>query len=290
MTTIRKIAVIGATGMLGKPVTRAPLDSGYAVTALVRDLTKAQAELPAGIALIKGDIRNLGDVAALLRGQDALYLNLNLRLSDPASAWHPEREGLDTILPAAREAGIQRIGLISSVVKNYQGMNGFHWWVFDMKQQAVERIKASGIPYTIFYPSTFMENFETTYRRGRRILLAGRSKHPMYFIAGDDYGRQVARSFQLAACANKDYVVQGPDAFTADEAAAVYIRHHRREKLVITRSPHAVLKFLGRFSHTIDYGQHIIEALNEYPEKFEASETWETLGKPVVTLPHFAAR
>jgi nucleoside-diphosphate-sugar epimerase len=36
MNPIRKIAIIGATGMLGIPVTAALLDAGFAVTALSR--------------------------------------------------------------------------------------------------------------------------------------------------------------------------------------------------------------------------------------------------------------
>ncbi len=34
--------------------------------------------------------------------------------------------------------------------------------------------------------------------------------------------------------------------------------------------------------------EHIIEALNNYPEKFEAQSTWNELGKPSITLKDFA--
>jgi len=162
--------------------------------------------------------------------------------------------------------------------------------VFDLKNEAVSLVRNSGIPYTIFYPSTFMENFMSTYRAGNRVLLAGKSEHKMYFISGEDYGRQVARSFQVLKTENKEYVVQGLEGFTADEAAEEFRKHHTSEKLTISKAPLGLLKLLGTFSQKINYGAHIIEALNKYPEKFESEKTWEELGKPVVTLKAFAKK
>jgi len=284
-----KIAIIGATGMLGQPVAK-ELAKAFDVTALVRDEAKAKSVLPGSIRLVKGDLKNPADLSALLKGQDALYINLNLDRGSRKKDFQSEREGLDIILQAARAASIRRIAFISSVVMNYQGMDGFNWWVFELKHNAVKKIRESGIPYTIFYPSTFMENFETTYRQGNKILLAGQSLHKMYFIAGQDYGRQVARSFQILKDQNKEYVIQGTEGFTAGEAAEEYVRHYSKEKLVLSRAPLGLLKILGMFSASIDYGYHIITALNKYPEKFEALPVWEELGKPEITLKQFAQR
>lgn len=284
---IRKIAFIGATGMLGQPVARELAYSGFDVTALVRSETKAQ-YLPAAVHTIKGNIRNTSDLDRLFAGQDAVYISLNLNLSHGKKAYHAEREGLEGILAAAKKHRLKRIGFVSSLVMNYQGMDGFDWWVFDMKRQAVDKVKASGIPYTIFYPSTFMENFDTTYRRGQKILLAGTSLHKMYFIAGEDFGKQVSRSFQILEDENREYAIQGPEGFTADEAAKEYIRYYKKDKLKISRAPLMLLKFLGKFSTRINYGYHIVTALNNYPEKFESEKSWEELGKPSVTLKLYA--
>ncbi|HEY9047634.1 MAG TPA: NmrA family NAD(P)-binding protein [Ohtaekwangia sp.] len=288
MSTIKKIAFIGATGMIGKPVALALHRAGYEITVLARDSTKARTIFPEDIHIQQGDIKHIADLQKLFKGQDAIYINLNLNLNDGAGAWHSEREGLDNILAAAKEFSIKRIAMTSSVVKNYQGMNGFKWWVFDLKQQAIEKIKASGIPYTIFYPSTFMENFISTYRRGNKILLAGTSHHKMYFIAGSDFGKQVGRALELPETENKEYIIQGPEGFTADEAAEVFIKHAPDTTLKISRAPLGLLKFIGMFSNSVNYGHKIIYALNNYPEKFESTETWNLLGKPTVTLTDYA--
>jgi uncharacterized protein YbjT (DUF2867 family) len=245
--------------------------------------------LPAGIRYCTGDLRNVHDVDCALKDQEGIYLNLNLNLADGKHAWHAEREGIDNILAAAQKNNIKRIAIISSFVMNYQGMNGFHWWVFDLKKEALDKVRASGIPYTIFYPSTFMENFVITYRKGNRILLAGTSHHKMYFIAGKDYGRWVARSFEILKKENKEYIVQGPEGYTADEAAKIFIKNYTHEKLTISRAPLALLKFIGIFSNTVNYGYNIIVALNNYPEKFAAEETWDALGSPATTLADYAS-
>jgi len=40
----------------------------------------------------------------------------------------------------------------------------------------------------------------------------------------------------------------------------------------------------------MNYGYHILEALNNYPEKMEAETTWQQLGKPKITLGEFSKR
>jgi uncharacterized protein YbjT (DUF2867 family) len=287
---IQKIAFIGATGLLGNPVATELVRSGFAVTALVRDESKAKQLLPSSVNLISGDVQNMSSLQKLMSGQDALYLNLNVKPNEGPKDFHTETDGLKNIIGVARSAGISRIAFISSLVMRYQGMNNFHWWVFDIKHKAVRLIQESGIPYSIFYPSTFMENFETNYRRGKKILLAGRSEHKMYFISVSDYAKQVARSFQVLRDENRDYVVQGLEGFTADEAAREYFAHYKKEKLRISKAPLSLISFFGKFNRTPHYLSHIIEAINRFPETFEAENTWAELGRPEITLRDFAAR
>lgn len=285
---IQSIAFIGATGMLGKPVAKALSRSGFKVTALVRDEQKAKQHLLPEIQIMRGDIRNEDILNHFLAGKDAVYINLNLEPSEKRNDYHAETDGIKSILTVAKRSGIKRIAMISSLVKNYQGMNNFNWWVFDIKEEAIRLVKTSGIPYTLFYPSAFIENFAGNYRQGNRILLSGTSRCKMHFISAEDYGNQVARSFQLLTTESRDYAVQGPEAFTADEAAVEFIKHYKKEKLTIARAPLGLLKILGLFSARMDYASHIIEALNNYPEKFEAENTWSELGKPTTTIRQFA--
>ena len=287
---MKRIAIIGATGMLGQPVAKAFIDAGFDVTLFVRALPKARQVFGNSVKLVEGDLQDTASLKQLLEGQEGLYLNLSVKQTSSQTQFQPEREGLDNILQLAKQAGLKRIGYLSSLAHLYQGQNGFSWWVFDIKKEAVEKIKNSGIAYTIFYPSTFMESFDKgAYRLGNSIALAGTSKHKMFLIAGSDYGKQVVNAFQLNN-GNQDYVVQGPEGFTADEAASFYVENYKRNKVKIKKAPMGMLRFLGQFSNKFSYGANIVEALNNYPEKFEAARTWQELGTPQTTFMEYIRR
>ena len=288
---MKSITVFGATGMLGKPVVKELVGAGFEIAALVRDARRAGRELPAQVKLIEGDLSDRAEIERALDGADGLYLNLSVKPETRPDDFQPERDGLRSILEAARASGAARVAYCSSLVQRYQGMNGFHWWSFDIKRQAIETIKQSGVPYTIFYPSSFMENFDKGgYKQGTKMQLAGESKQRMWFIAGEDYGRQVARAFRLPEAANREYDVQGLEGYTADEAVEIFVEHYAKEKLTISKTPMFVLKAAGLFSRSLGNTAKIIEALNNYPERFNAETTWAELGKPTVTLTEYARR
>ena len=284
---MKKILVVGSTGMLGKPVTRELYRASFDLTLLARDMSKTRKIFP-NAKIIQGDVLDKITLLEAMKGQEEIYLNLNTPQAAKPTDKLPEREGMDNIIEAARETGIKRIAFLSSLVKNYNGMNGFTWWVFDIKQAAVDKLKASGIPYTIYYASSFMENLVHSMLKKKRIMLAGKSNAPMWFIAGQDYGRQVAWAFAKTGQGNKEYAVQGMEAFTWDEAAKTFIRYYTRENLKIMKGPSVLIKLLGKVNAEMAYVYMITKALNNYPEKFESGSTWEELGTPMITLEAYA--
>lgn len=69
----RKVAILGASGQLGKPTVEALLKAGvHAVTAIQR--TDATSTLPDGVAVKKGNLEDEEFLASALQGQDVLVL------------------------------------------------------------------------------------------------------------------------------------------------------------------------------------------------------------------------
>ncbi len=287
---IKKVGIIGGTGMLGKPVVNALLTSGFEVFAMVRDIIQAKISLPIGVHLIVGDLKNPADIDNFLSQVEVVHLNLSVLHNETQTDFHTEEQGLKILLEIAKRKKIKRISYLSSLVMNYQGSNGFNWWVFNLKLNAFKEFKNSGILYTVFYPSSFMDNFLNIQKLGNKIQLAGHSRFKMFYISGEDYGRQVAKSFKVLSEENRDYPVQGLTPYNADEAAKLFVKFYKKENLRIQKAPLFLLKFLGKFNLKFLYASKIIEALNNYPEKFQAELTWRELGKPVLTLEEFAAR
>jgi uncharacterized protein YbjT (DUF2867 family) len=283
VNAIRKIAIIGATGMLGIPVTVALLDAGFAVTALSRKPDEARRVLPAATQIVAADARDEASLTRGLAGQDALYLNLSIAPTERQDDFHTEQQGLEHILSAARSAGIKRIGYVSAMIHDSPS----RWWVLDVWRSAIARIKGSGIPYTIFYPTNFMETLPQRHMLGSVFMMTGWSRNPNYWIAGKDFGRQVARSFAIPEAANREYAVQGPEPMTYNEAA----RRYARAAAVTPRRLTLPLFFIdiaGIVSPSMRFNGRIMRTVLRYPERFEAEDTWRDLGAPSTTIEEFA--
>jgi uncharacterized protein YbjT (DUF2867 family) len=278
--------MLGATGMLGRPVARGLVRHGFDLAAMSRN--PGSLDGLDGLTPVRGDVFDQESLRRAFEGREIVYLNL--RGGDRPSDPQPETDGLRNVVAAANATGVRRIAMISSLVQNYQGMNGFQWWAFDRKREAVGILKDCGLEWTIFCPSSFMDNFLESYRDGDKVLLVGKGKHPQWFIAGDDYASQVARSFVMESAAGAEYPVQGPEPLLTEDAAAIFVRNSPNRNLRISRIPLWPLRLAGVFSRKSADLWSIIEALNEYPETFEAEATWSELGRPQTTMEDFARR
>ena len=271
--------------MLGKPVAKELINAGFDVTLLARDTNKMQQLFPQS-NIIEGDVFDIESLKKAFAGHDIVYMNLSVNQSSKEKHPQTEREGIANVIAAAKETGIKRIAYLSSLVKNYQGMNGFDWWIFDIKHKAEDAIRSSGIAYSIFFPSTFMECLDQQMLRGNKLMMVTGSVEKMWFIAAKDYGKQVAKAFQIAGHSNQEYAIQGADGYDWNEVAEIFLRNYKKQAKTMTLSP-GVLKFLGNFSQKMNYAFKICEALNKYPEKFESEKTWNDLGKPQTTLSEY---
>lgn len=281
---VKKIAVIGATGMLGIPVVIELLRAGFEVTALVRNPEKARRVLPKNTNVVNADLRDVESLKSGLKGQDAIYLSLSIAPTERKSDFHAESEGLKNILTAAGFAEIKRIAYLSAMVQDSARNN---WWVLKVWRDAIAQIKSSGIPYTIFYPTNFMETLPQRHMVRGFLTLTGKPRYPNYWIAGRDYGAQVARSFQLAAAANREYFVQGPEPMTYDEAGRRFAKSSKK-KLRVVKLPLPLLWCLGAFSKAAGFNSRMMKTVLRYPEVFKAAEAWDELGKPSTTIEEFA--
>ncbi|MBX2844466.1 MAG: NmrA family transcriptional regulator, partial [Flammeovirgaceae bacterium] len=198
------------------------------------------------------------------------------------SEFHSELQGLENFYKAVKYSLVKKVIYLSSMLKDYS-----HWWVFEVKRQAEILIKNQEIPYTIFYPSSFMETIDKKLLVGKNIMLLGESKYPMYWIAAEDYGRQVAMSFKIHHSENKEFFVQGLEGLTLLNAAKKFTSHYPK-KLNIKQFPIWLFRIFSFFSARLQYGLFISEALNNYKEEFLAENTWNELGKPEISIEEYA--
>jgi len=286
MSRLKSIAVIGATGMLGTPVTNILKKEGFVVTALVRDPAKGNNRLEQSIHIQKGDLKDKSVLKHAFENAECVYLSLSTSPYEKNKEFKTELDGLRNVIQAAEETGVKRIGMLSSLVKNYEGTD---WWVFDIKREACRILLECNIPATIFYPSNFYENLSELQMKGNRILLAGEQVTKSWWIGTSDYGRQVAAAFRQEHTENREYAVQGTQSYNFEEAADIFIKHYQPANLKKTKIPLWILKVLTPFSKKIDFDYHILYSINHFDESFQSEKTWKELGRPKQSLADFAA-
>lgn len=89
---MKRIAIIGATGMLGRPATQAFIDAGFDVALFVRDRRKAEQLFPHDVRIYQGALENSDSLKAVLKDQDSVYLNLSVKPGSRKNEFQPERD------------------------------------------------------------------------------------------------------------------------------------------------------------------------------------------------------
>ena len=218
--TNQRILVIGATGMLGKPVAEKLSEDGFTVRVLVRDPIKAQRLQGEKVEIIKGDVSNADSLHSALTDVDGVHISLS---GGPTAADFDRMDHLATrdIANAAVEMNVKRVTILSA-------------YAISMKKadtpESISKLKgeaaliSSSVPYTIFRATWFMETLPK-FVQGKTISLIGNQVHPLHWIAAEDFARMVSKSYQTDETLNKEFYIFGPKACTMGEAMEIYAKH-----------------------------------------------------------------
>lgn len=101
-----KIALIGATGMVGSRVLKEALSRGHQVTALTRDPKKLEAR--PGVLVASGDAADPARLAEVLQGHDAVVSSLNPGWADPKLR-ESTLKAYEGVIAAAKGAKARRL-------------------------------------------------------------------------------------------------------------------------------------------------------------------------------------
>jgi len=260
MSTIKTVAVIGATGMLGAPVAKQLVQDGFNVRVVSRDISTAKnlfTGLTHGghISYAQADLGHSGQLKAALNGVDAIYINLSG--NSPRTYYVNHVTGTQQILAAADHANIQLVSMIS--MASAYSENSFRADT-NAKLQAEALIKQSGLDYLIFMPSWFMETLPLFVQKGK-VMQIGKSSQPVRWQTAKDYACIVSESIQ-AGVFNQRIAVVGPKALSIDNALDLFAKHQGHP---IQKMPIWLAKLIARL--TQDDGFYDVADLLQYYEK-----------------------
>lgn len=278
--TNKTILVIGGTGMLGKPVARQLKADGFKVRLLARNPEKAQTLLGSGYEIVKGDVDDLSSLRSALTGVDGVHISLK---GGPTEADFDRMDHLAVrdIARAARELGVGRVTLISAYAVSEEKADTPE---SRAKVKGEAALRSSGVPYTIFRCSWFMETLPM-FVQGKNISLIGNQVHPLHWIAVEDYARMVSKSYQSDDALNKELYIFGPESLTMREAMQLYTEI-AAPGVKLSPISTRMLSVLGWISFNPEWKSMatLMKHYERWGEDGSPAEADRLLGAPKVTL------
>lgn len=164
-----KVFVLGGTGHTGAHIIDIALARSYEVTAFVRSPHKISLR-NSRLKVVRGDPRNVSELATQLRGHDAVLSALGVR---PPQAFRPHslvEECAASTVAAMTMTGVSRLVLVSAAVLfPQQGMRFacFRWLLKHVSRDlctAEDIVRATPLDWTIVRPPRLTNNADTGYR------------------------------------------------------------------------------------------------------------------------------
>jgi uncharacterized protein YbjT (DUF2867 family) len=207
----QKILVIGAAGFVGAPVAKQLLADGFSVRALVRNADKARQLLGDQVELVVGNFADKAILEKALDGVDGVNLSV---------PWQSEFQVARDVSEILAKQGRKNVRV--TYISGTTVLPENRWYpMIDEKLKAEEVLTKSGVAYTIFRPSWFMDALGLFVRDGRATIF-GKQKQPYYFLAMADFARAVSKSYQTEEAANKTFVINGPKSMLMQDALQQY--------------------------------------------------------------------
>jgi NADH dehydrogenase len=222
------ILVVGATGLLGTEMCRQLADKGKPVKAMVRstsDQAKVNKLKSLGVELVQGDLRDRASLQAACQGVTAA---ISTASSMPFS-YQPEAnniqtvdlEGLMNLIRAAQAAGVSRF-----IYTSLSGQMDLDYPLRSAKRAVEQRLKDSGLAYTILRPSYFMEvwltpavGFDVSNAKAQ---IYGTGENPISWISFKDIAQFAVESLDNPAAQNAVLELGGPEALSPLQVVRIF--------------------------------------------------------------------
>lgn len=208
------ILVVGATGYLGGMITRMLLDQGQEVRILVRPHSDYQVLVQVGAQPVTGDLKERTSLDPACDGVNTVITTANSAsrggVDNPQTV---DLEGNRNLIEAANAAGVQHFVFTSAIGADPDSPIPF----IQAKGKSEHHLRASGMPYTIFQPTPFMDIWipmviGTPLQQGQPVTLVGEGQRKHAFVAVRDVAAFIVAAIGHAAARNQSIMLGGPDA------------------------------------------------------------------------------
>lgn len=315
-----RVLVVGATGQLGTAVVHSLLAHGHEVRAFVRK--GSEGRLPKGVSsTAPGDLRDAPSLQSACVGMDAVIATANSLIPNGSYSFDTvEGRGYADLIHAAKDQNVGRFVLLSVPPTKLD-----RWApAFALKHVAEDRLRESGLNYTIVQPSLFMDSWLTLIgsqipmRRAENATLArpywfsrfflslvgtlvekrgialvpgnGRSRHA--FITVADVAEILTRSLTHPNARNVTWKVGGPATLEWSQVMEVLSQALGRQVRMIN-APEVVFQLQSALLRPFSPAAANILTLNRIvatvDTPFESQQLAKELGFELTTMEAFLA-
>ena len=226
--------VVGATGRLGGMITQQLLGQGKDVRILVRHdspseelarqgmATPAGSLIDAGAQPVYGDLKDRASLDSTCEGVETVITTANSALrGGEDNVQTIEFEGNHNLIEAAKAAGVKHFVFTSVLGASPEAPVPF----VQGKAKTEERLRASGMDYTILAPNFFMEVWMGMVvggplQAGQPVTLVGEARRKHSLVSMADVAAFATASVDSPAARNVHVPIGGPEAMSWREIVA----------------------------------------------------------------------
>ncbi len=219
-----KILVTGGSGALGREIVKRLTNMSYSVRIMSRSSEQHATQASAAIEWVQGNLETSQGLAEAVADVDIIVH----AASDPMHSRQIDVNGTQLLLAKARETGVSHVVYISIV-----GIDRIKYAYYQSKLEAEERIKQSGIPWSILRATQFHTLID-------RVLQAA-TKLPVALLPTDlqfqalDPGEAADRLCEIVAAGPSGRVpdLGGPEVLTGRQLLRIWLKQRGMHRLVI---------------------------------------------------------
>lgn len=276
------ILVTGGTGFIGQHLIRRLVTEGREVRTLIRPSPRSP-QLPPGVA-VQAAISSLHDergLRAALVGVDTVFHLAGVNMSDAGADPHEtEVQGTRELLEAAQDAGVRHILFVSHLGADRAAA----YPLLKAKGIAEERIRNSGIPYTILRSGLVFgprDHFTTTLARLMAISpgifpVPGDGHALVQPIWVDDLVSALVWSLEEESLRNKLFEVGGPEHLSIEEVMQRVNRVAGLHRRLLNARP----SYLRIFNNALNYLAPRLPVSNYWLDYLASSRVCELESMP----------
>ena len=253
------LLIIGGTGTLGRQIVLQALTKGYQVRCLVRNFRKASFLKEWGVELVYGDLTRPETIAPCFKGITAVIDASTSRPTDLNSLKQVDWDGKLCLIEAAKTANVQRFIFFSA--QNVEQFDNIP--LMKLKYGIEQKLKESGIPYTIFRLTGFYQGLIEQYAipiLEKLPIWVTNENTSIAYMDTQDVAKFCLRALQIPQTANQIFFLSGLKGWVSSEIIGLCEQLAGRTAKV-QRVPLIILKFISSFFGFFEWSQNISDRL-----------------------------